>query len=152
MVVAVVALFLFNTVLSTSLNVLRNRAVVATGGNDFLFTAAGRVLGEVVTIGFTVALFFLVYRFASTRRLPWRSAVVASLFTTVAFELAKRLFSAYLAGVLGERGLSLDANLGAVLLFVLWIWYTAIVFLLGGVVAETWDLRERVKGQRAVLV
>ena len=37
---------------------------------------------------------------------------------------------------------SADANLGAVGLFVLWLYYTALVFLLGAVVAETWDLSE----------
>ena len=33
--------------------------------------------------------------------------------------------------------------IAAVLLFILWLYYTALVFLLGAVVAETWDLRSR---------
>ena len=44
-----------------------------------------------------------------------------------------------------------DANIGAAVLFVLWIYYTAIVFLLGGVVAETWELRKMQRRQRAIL-
>jgi uncharacterized BrkB/YihY/UPF0761 family membrane protein len=38
-----------------------------------------------------------------------------------------------------------------VVLFVLWVYYTAIVFLLGGVVAETWELRKMLRRQRAIL-
>ena len=38
---------------------------------------------------------------------------------------------------------STDANIGAVILFVLWLYYTALVFLIGAVVAETWDLWSR---------
>ena len=37
------------------------------------------------------------------------------------------------------------------MLFILWIYYTAIVFLLGGVVAETWELRHMQKRQRIIL-
>ena len=44
-----------------------------------------------------------------------------------------------------------DANIGAAVLFILWVYYTAIVFLLGGVVAETWDLRRMQQRQRIIL-
>jgi uncharacterized BrkB/YihY/UPF0761 family membrane protein len=36
-------------------------------------------------------------------------------------------------------------------LFILWVYYTAIVFLLGAVVAETWELRKMQQRQRAIL-
>ena len=44
-----------------------------------------------------------------------------------------------------------DATIGALVLFVLWLYYTALVFLLGGVVAETWELRRMQQRQRAIL-
>ena len=37
------------------------------------------------------------------------------------------------------------------MLFILWVYYTAIVFLLGGVVAETWELRKMQQRQRAII-
>ena len=46
----------------------------------------------------------------------------------------------------GARG---DANSGAIVLFILWVYYTAIVFLLGAVVAETWELKKMLDSQRA---
>jgi uncharacterized BrkB/YihY/UPF0761 family membrane protein len=46
---------------------------------------------------------------------------------------------------------STDAQLGAIILAVIWIYYSALVFLLGGVVAETWELRRLQHMQRASL-
>lgn len=151
MVVATIALFFLNTVASTTLSVLQARSETAVAPLNFFLTNLGRVLGQGLAFLFALLLFFIVYRFASIRRLPWRPAMVAAVFTTVAFEIAKRLFGFYLAHVVAAEHLTFDANLVAVILFVLWVFYTAIVFLLGGVVAETWDLRNRLKEQRAVL-
>jgi membrane protein len=75
----------------------------------------------------------------------------ASTFTAVLFEVAKRLYALYLANFASLSAWGGDANLGAAALFVLWIYYTAIVFLLGAVVAETWELRKMQDRQRAIL-
>jgi uncharacterized BrkB/YihY/UPF0761 family membrane protein len=69
----------------------------------------------------------------------------------VLFELAKRLYGLYLANFASLEGHVGDANIGAAVLFVLWVYYTAIVFLLGGVVAETWELRAMQQRQRTIL-
>ncbi len=151
MVVAVILLFLLNTVLSTLLSILPRQAEGETPLTAFFFTTLGRMLGEVLTVGFSIVLFFVIYRYASIRRLPWRAAMVAASFTAIAFEVAKRLFGLYLGRIVQNSQFTLDANLGAMILFVLWVWYTAIVFLLGGVVAETWDLRSRQQQQQAIL-
>ena len=70
------------------------------------------------------------------------------MFTAVLFELAKRAFGWYLDHLAVVNRFSTDANIGAAILFVLWLYYTALVFLIGGVVAETWDLwvRQRAAG------
>ena len=151
MVLVVVVLFLFNTLLSTLLTVVNSQGEGRSALGAFFFTTLGRVMGEILTLGFSILLFFLIYRHASIRRLPWRAALVAASFAAIAFELAKRIFGIYLARVVTNSQFTLDANLGAVILFVLWVWYTSIVFLLGGVVAETWDLRSRQQQQQAIL-
>jgi len=58
--------------------------------------------------------------------------VVASLFCAVAFEIAKRLYALYVARFVTFDRVASDANLIGFLLFVLWIYYTAYMFLLGG--------------------
>jgi membrane protein len=150
MVIATVVLFLANTVLTTGLALLQTRAE-RVPELAFFVTSVGRLLGELLAFSFSVSLFYLTYAYASPRRLPWRTGLLAATFTAALFEVAKRLYSLYLANFASFEGPSGDANIGAAILLVLWINYTAIVFLLGGVVAETWELRKMQQRQRATL-
>ena len=40
------------------------------------------------------------------------------------------------------------AQIGAIILCVIWVYYSALVFLLGGVVAETWEMRRLLRRHR----
>jgi len=119
-------------------------------GIGFFVTSLGQALTQLLSFLLAVSLFYVVYKYASIRRLPWRAALLASGITAVLFEVAKRLFGWYLRFAL-VNSVSVDANVGALILFVVWLYYTALVFLIGGVIAETWDLRVRQRRQEAVL-
>ncbi len=152
MVVATVVIFLANTALSTVLTIAWARGserIIPQLG--FFFSTLGRFIGELLAFGFSISLFYVTYRYASVRRLPWRTALLASTFTAVLFEVAKRLYGLYLTHFAEVGSAAGDANIGAAVLFVLWVYYTAIVFLLGGVVAETWELRRMQQRQRTIL-
>ena len=152
MVVATVVIFLLNTALSTVVTIVWARGserIIPQLG--FFFSTLGRLMGESLAFGFSVSLFYVTYRYASVRRLPWRTALLASTFTAVLFEIAKRLYGLYLAHFAEVGSAAGDGNIAAAVLFVLWVYYTAIVFLLGGVVAETWELRRMQQRQRAIL-
>jgi membrane protein len=147
----VVSLFLLNTVLSAGLALLRGRGESLGPPWSFFVSQLGGLLTEAFAFLFSVSLFFVVYRFASTRRLSSGSLLRASVFAALGFELAKRLFGLYLArAVMPGNGFA-GAEVGAVLLFVLWAYYMAMVFLLGGVVAERWEARRLQARQRALL-
>ena len=151
MVVATVVLFLANTALTTGLSLLQARGVARVPELAFFVSNLGRILGELLAFSFSVSLFYLTYAYASPRRLPWRTVLLAATFTAALFELAKRLYGLYLANFASFEGPSGDANIGAAVLLILWIHYTSVVFLLGGVVAETWELRKMQQRQRARL-
>jgi membrane protein len=151
MVIATVVLFLANTLLTTGLAILQARGAASVPQLGFFLSTLGRLLGQLLAFSFSVSLFYVTYSYASVRRLPWKTALLASTFTALLFELAKRLYALYLANFASLEGLSGDANLGAIVLFILWIYYTAIVFLLGAVVAETWEVRKMLRRQRAIL-
>ncbi|MBA2627454.1 MAG: YihY/virulence factor BrkB family protein [Gemmatimonadales bacterium] len=151
MVLATVVLFLANTFLTTELAIVQARGTEYLPRFTFLLTGAGRVAGELLTVLFSVSLFFVIYKYASVRKLRWRTALLAATFAAVAFEIAKRLYALYLGHFASLKGAGGDATIGAIVLFVIWLHYTAIVFLLGAVVAETWELRRMQKRQRAIL-
>ncbi len=150
MVLATLVLFLANTVMTTGLSILQATGAAHVPKLEFFVSTLGRFLGEGLAFVFSISLFYVTYRYASVRRLPWRTALLASTFTAILFEVAKRLYGWYLANFASLRGPSGDANIGAVALFVVWVYYTALVFLLGAVVAETWELRRMQQRQRAV--
>jgi membrane protein len=147
----VVSLFLANTLFSAGIALLRARGESLALPWSFFVGEVGRALTEALALLFSISLFFVVYRFASTRRLSVSSLLIASAFAALGFELAKRLFGLYLArAVLPGSGFA-GAQVGAILLFVLWTYYMAVVFLLGGVVAERWEAKRLQERQRALL-
>jgi membrane protein len=151
MVIGTMILFLANTVMTAGLAYLQSRGAAVAPEFGFFVSTVGRLMGEALAFAFQLSLFYLVYRFASVRRLPPLTALLAALFTSVLFEMAKRLYGLYLAHFASLEGPSGDAQIGAAVLFVLWVYYTAVVFLLGGVVGETWELRKMQKEQRVLL-
>lgn len=106
---------------------------------------------ELLAFLFGVALFFLLFKILPSRRIAWRTALVAAAFCAVAFEAAKRLYALYITNFATLDRLTSDANVVAFVLFLLWVHYTSFVFLLGGEVAETYDLIQRRRAQRVQL-
>ena len=100
---------------------------------------------------FGVVLFFVVYMLAPSRRVRWDTAFIAAVVASLAFEVAKKLYGLYLAQFATMDRLVSNANAIALGLLVFWIYYTACVFLVGGEVAETYDLARRQREQRAIL-
>lgn len=102
---------------------------------------AGRFLN--ITLGFVFALTVLtvVYRYASSRPVRWRTAMLAAAFAGLGIEVAKRIFGYYFTSTTGSRGLQGWGSFTTLSIAVLWAYYVALVFLLGGVVAETWAER-----------
>ncbi len=128
--------------------------VLGTGtllvANAYLTTLSG--LGaELAAVAFGTLLFFVIFKFLPSRRIYWRTGLVASLFCAVGFEGAKRLYALYVTRFATFDRVASDANVVGFLLFLLWIYYTAYVFLLGGEVAETYDLMRMRRQQRVRL-
>ena len=139
MIGVLLALASLNALLSVAVVVFSADTVYLGGSLSFFASTLGRVFAEVVTIGSAFLLFMLVYRYASPKRLAWRGSVVAAATATLGFELAKRLYGLYLTKSAGAAVYSIDAGVAAVLLFLLWVWWVAFVFLIGAAAAMVWE-------------
>ncbi len=75
------------------------------------------------------AMFFVIYRFFPYRRIFWGPAVAGALLASVLWEVAKQLFRLYIVTV----GLydQIYGPLGVLVAFVMFVYYSAIVFVLG---------------------
>ena len=106
---------------------------------------------ETTSFGLGVLLFFVIFKFLPSRRIVWRTALVAAVFCALGFEVARRLYALYVTRFATLDRVASDANIVALFLFLLWVYYTAYLFLLGGEVAETYDLVRMRRSQRVQL-
>jgi len=136
-------------VLATGTLLVANAFLSAVGGGKESFV--WRFGAELGALAFGTLLFFLIFKFLPSRRIYWRTGLVASLFCAVGFEIAKRLYALYVTRFATLDRVASDANVVGFFLFLLWIYYTAYVFLLGGEVAETYDLMRMRRQQRVRL-
>ena len=137
MVGMLLLLFVANTLLGAALTSAEAWSIARLPGAAESVGFVGRFLNIALGFLFAFVVLMMVYRYASSRPVPWRIAVVAAIFAALAIELAKRIFGLYLAAASNVHGISAYGSFTSVALLVLWVYYSSIVFLLGGVVAET---------------
>jgi len=89
----------------------------------------------VVVMGMVLAA---LYRYVPNRRIPWREVLWGALLAALAFELAKRGFAIYVARfAMTSR---VYGSLAVLPLFLLWIYVSWMIVLLGAVVAAGWPV------------
>src|SRR6478735_8046451 len=95
-------------------------------------------------------MFFALYKFLPVRRVRAKTAWVAALFTSVMFELAKAAFTYYVGSF--NPGSLYTGAVAAVVVVVFWVYYAALIFILGGEVGQVYELRRTRKRQREVFL
>lgn len=103
-------------------------------------------IGQIVAFLFIALMFFALYKFLPNRKVRWQMALVGSLFTSLLLELAKRFFGAYVRSF--DPGSLYSGTLAALVIVVVWTYYAAIIFILGGEVAQVYELRRVRRLQR----
>ena len=106
------------------------------------------VLGYLAAFLVILLMFLLIYRFVPATSLGWRAAAEAALVAGVGFEIVKYGLSIYLTEVADFS--QVFSNLATGILFILTIYYTAILFVLGAEVAKVLSLRRVMRHQREV--
>ncbi len=117
----------------------------------FGFPWLGRWLSNVSAFTFGVVLFYAIYTLAPSRPVRWDTALLAAMFASLSFELAKYGYRVYLTHFATVDRIISNTNAIALMLLIIWMFFTATVFLVGGEVAQTYDLVRRQRSQRAIL-
>jgi membrane protein len=105
----------------------------------------GRTLGFV----FLSLMFFALYKYLPIRRVPAKAAWVGAAFTSLCFEGARTVF-AYYTQTFNPASLY-TGTLTAIVVVVVWCYYAALIFILGGEVGQVFQLRRVRRLQREVL-
>lgn len=144
-------LFIVNIALTTGVTAARDYGVDLLGLEGRAVTVVGQGVAFLVAFISIWVLFLGVYRFLPARWIPWRTAFIAATFTAVFHELLKLAFGWY-ATTVADYG-STYGNLVTLAVLFLWIYYEAVVFILGGEVAQVWTMRRarRVRTRTALV-
>ena len=89
---------------------------------------------------FTFLMFMAAYRWIPNTSVRWRASLAGALWTSVAWEIAKRLFALYLSSGLANYEI-LYGSLGTVLALMFWIYVSCVIILLGAHLTASMDQR-----------
>jgi membrane protein len=130
------------TVLNAYMAVATTRGVQILGDVGVRSSAMGRVeywAARAFAFVFVAAMFFALYKFLPVRRVRARTAALAGVFGAVLLELAKMIFAAYLRHF--NPGSLYTGTLAVIVIVIIWIYYAATIFVLGGEVGQVYELR-----------
>jgi membrane protein len=124
LILAVGFLLLVSLSISTALAALSK--VIAERFTEFVVVAAA--LDFVISIALITGLIALIYRYLPARRLAWRPILWGALVTALLFHLGRWAISVYLGHSTQPSAFGAAASFAALLL---WLYYSAQIFLLG---------------------
>jgi membrane protein len=130
--------FVAGTLLAVNIAATVVIELVATYGLEVLHIPEGQaVLAHLLTVVAFLSIWFmfvLIYRYLPARRIQWRTALISATFTALLFELMKEAFAWYFRNYAGYA--STYQGLASIAIVVIYVYYTAIAFILGGEVGQ----------------
>jgi membrane protein len=95
--------------------------------------------GIALSIGLSAGMFYIAYRYVPRRRVRVGPALAGAIMASVLWEVAKQLFQLYIrkVGVYDQ----IYGPLGVLVAFVMFVYYSAIVFVFGGAYVASLDSR-----------
>lgn len=141
LVVVVGTLFLLTISLTAALNWVRNYGVGFLGLGALDISWFWSWVSTLLAFVITWLMFYFVYRYAPARWIPRGYAALGALFSGLLFELAKQLFVTYLSNF--GRFLELYGSFTNLVVVAFWVYYSSVVFMLGGELARIVQIHRR---------
>ena len=105
-------------------------------------------IGRALAFVFITLMFFALYKYLPIRKVRTRTALIASVFAGLLFELAKNVFRLAVESM-NPQSIYTGA-IAAIVIVVVWTYYAALLFLIGGEVGQVYELRRTRRLQREV--
>jgi membrane protein len=99
------------------------------------------VAGRVVAFLLFVAIFFALYKVLPNRKVRWQQAAFGAVASAVLFEIARTVF-AWVVQRWNPASLY-TGTLSAIIVVVFWVYYAALIFVLGGELSQVHERRRR---------
>lgn len=143
MILAIAFVLLVSLVVTTVLNALDEKVgnwLPSTVSKDLLL--AGNVAVSLVVVG---AIFAAMLKWLPDARIAWRDVILGAIVTAILFEGGKFFVGLYL----GRQNPSAYGPAAALVLILIWVYYSAMIFFVGAEFTEAWAQRS---GRRIVPV
>jgi membrane protein len=144
-------LFVASTAVTTYVTLATSRgamALVTLGLRRDVMGSVEYWIGRLLAFVLIALMFFALYKFLPVRRVRAKAAWVAAAFSSLAFEVARSLFSLYVKTF--NPGSLYTTTLATIVIVVVWFYYAALIFILGGEVGQVYQLRKVRRLQREV--
>ena len=125
--------------LSAYLALSRSWRAAALGLRDDVMGQIEYVIGRGAAFLVVVLIFFALFKYLPNRKMRWQTALVGALTSAALFEIARNIYAAFTRAL--DPGSLYAGTLYAVISVVFWAYYAALLFLIGGEVAQVHDLR-----------
>ena len=99
----------------------------------------GVLVGRSLVFVLITLMFFALYKFLPVRRVRTRTALLAAAFSGVGFEIAKWAFKAVVVSI--SVSSLYTGTIAALAIIVAWVYYAAVIFLVGGEIGQVYELR-----------
>lgn len=149
--VAATVLFGASTIVTSYLALATTRgltALIRLGLREDVMSSVEFWIGRVLAFVFITMMFFLLYKYLPVRKVRTRTALLAAVFTGLAFEFAKQVFRWVVASM--NPSTLYTGTIAALVIVVVWVYYAALIFLIGGEVGQVYELRRTRRLQREV--
>lgn len=141
-------LFTASLIINTYIGLARTSVLGRIGLQQNVMSGVEYWTGRALSISFVMLMFFALYKYLPIRRVRAKTAWFAAAFTAAAFELARVAFS-YYTSTFNPASLY-TGTIAAIIVVVVWVYYAAMIFILGGEVGQVFELRRVRKEQREV--
>ncbi|MEO0128933.1 MAG: YihY/virulence factor BrkB family protein [candidate division WOR-3 bacterium] len=127
--------------------------LIATVGITFWASAIGLrgiiKLLPILNIIISTIIFGIIYWFFPNRKVKFKEAYIGAIFTGISWELAKFLFTLYVTRVVDYS--KIFGSLSAIILLLLWLYYSAFIFLYGAEISYVYARRKFLRKRGKIL-
>jgi membrane protein len=140
-------LFIVSNVAIWVSSLVERVAVDVPGLRDLPLQGFGKTIPSVIVMVITTIMFYIVYRYMTDSKPPKAAAMISTVTTTVLWIGSGKVFSVYLttfpsiATVYGPYTF--------LLVLLVWIYYSSLIFVFGGIVGQVYWERLRAREHRA---
>jgi len=138
--------------LSTYLALASSRGVsllVDVGLREDVMGQVEYYVGRLIALALMVATFFALYKYLPNRRIRWQQALVGAISSGILLEIARNLWVVVTRSF--DPGSLYTGTLYVIVSLVFWVYYAALLFIIGGEVSQAHELRRVRRLQRETL-